>query len=142
MIPHLVKNYDGTYSPRDPWSDEWSIKNKTGSAYAVKDTSTRNYPHTQKYFVMIRMAFDNLPEVYNEKYPTELSLRKALQVAAGYFDIIYYLDGGFAKVSQSISFASMSQEEFEKLYSAVLDVILKHFGFGREFEEELILQFG
>ena len=52
--------------------------------------------------------------------------RKDVIILAGYFDATYRLDGDVRIEAKSISFASMSEDEFEKLYSATIDVILKH----------------
>lgn len=137
MKPHLVKQYDGSFQPRDKESAEWAAKKKIGSAHEVKESETRNYRFLKKYFGMLNMAFEN-----QEQFPTVETLRKAAQVDAGYYDLEGHLDGTYSKIARSIAFGSMSEEEFSKLYSDVLNVILKHFGFGEEFTIELILQFG
>lgn len=137
MKPHLIKNYDGTYRVADQITEEWSAKNKTGDAFEIKSSKTRNYLFLRKYFGMLNIAFQN-----QEQYPTVKRLREAVQVQAGYCETIYYLDGTTALKAMSISFGSMKQEEFEKLYSDVLNIILAHFGFGEEFELELIMNFG
>lgn len=137
MKPHLIKQYDGSFLPRDKESAEWAAKKKIGSAHEVKESATRNYKYHCKYFGMLNLAWEN-----QEQFKTMDLLRKAVQVNAGYYDTEYRLDGTCVLVARSIAFGSMSPEEFEKLYSDVLNVILKHFGFGEEFEMELILQFG
>jgi len=137
MKVHLKKNYDGSFLPADQEAAEWSAKLKIGQVVAADFKAVRNYEFHKKYFGMLKMAFEN-----QEDYPSLEKLREAAQIAAGYYEVIYMLDGRRGLKSQSIAFDSMNQEEFEKLYSAVLNVILAHFKFGEEFEMELILQFG
>jgi len=136
MKVHLRKNYDGTFIPADQDTAEWAVKVKTGTVVYAEFKRQRNYEFHKKYFGMINVAFQNQEEFLNEEL-----FRKTVQIMAGYFDPILF-DGNIYKIPKSISFGSMPQEEFEKLYSSVLDVILKHFRFGEEFEIELIRQFG
>jgi len=136
MKVHLKKNYDGSFLPADQETAEWAVKVKTGTVVYAEFKRERNYEFHKKYFGMINVAFQNQEEFINEEL-----FRKTMQIMAGYFDPILF-DGNIYKIPKSINFGSMAQEEFEKLYSSVLDVILKHFGFGEEFEIELIRQFG
>lgn len=136
MKVHLRKNYDGSFLPADQETAEWAVKIKTGAVVYAEFKRQRNYEFHKKYFGMIHVAFQN-----QEKFMDEEMFRKTMQIMAGYFDPILFNDHVY-KIPKSISFGSMPQEEFEKLYSSVLDVILKHFGFGEEFEIELIRQFG
>ncbi len=137
MKIHLIKMYDGQYRPATPETETWSAKQKVGEVIHANFTRARNYEFHKKYFGMLNMAFQN-----QQQYPTMENLREAVQVQVGYCETIYYLDGTTALKAMSISFGSMKQDEFEKLYSDVLNIILAHFGFGEEFELELILQFG
>ena len=52
--------------------------------------------------------------------------RKDIIVLAGYYDATYRLNGDTRIEAKSISFGSMSEDEFEKLYSACVDVILQY----------------
>ena len=136
MKVHLIKNYDGSFLPADQDTAEWAVKVKTGAVVYAEFKRERNYEFHKKYFGMINVAFQN-----QEKFTNEELFRKTMQVSAGYYDPVYFKGEEF-RIPQSISFGSMSQENFEKLYSSVLDIILKHFAFGEEFEIELIRQFG
>ena len=44
---------------------------------------------------------------------------------AGYGHPVFNIDGTFKMEADSISFGSMTQEKFDKLYSAILDKILE-----------------
>lgn len=71
-----------------------------------------------------------------DHYKNRDHLRKDLQVSAGYYDERYSFDGEVIREPKSISFGKMDQEEFDKLYSDVLDEIVKHF----HFDKQLILE--
>lgn len=48
--------------------------------------------------------------------------RKDLIILAGFYQAFYRLDGSVRIEAKSISFGSMDQEEFEELYSKIIDV--------------------
>lgn len=137
MKIYLKKAYEGYFTPADDEAAEWAVKQKVGAVVYADFKQARNYLFHKKYFGMLKIAFQN-----QEEYASLETLREAVQIAAGHYEIICLLDGRKGLKSKTISFASMKQEEFERLYSDVLDVVLKHFGFGEEFEIELIRQFG
>ena len=137
MKIHLKKNHDGSFIPADEESSEWCRKKKTGAVIHADFKQSRNYKHHKKYFGMLKLAYDN-----QEQYKSFDMLREALQIAAGHCELIQTLDGRQWVKAKTINFASMDQKEFEKLYSDVLDILVQHFGFGEEFQTELIVQFG
>jgi hypothetical protein len=93
----------------------------------------RNLPLLKKYFAMLKLAFEN-----QEEFKSFEVFREAVQIGAGFFDRVQRLHGEEIIVSKSISFAKMSQEEFGRLYVAVLDTIIDYFKFPRNgFEEEI-----
>ena len=66
--------------------------------------------------------------------------RKYATIKAGYANIYSTPKGKFVE-AQSIAFGSMKQEEFEKVYSDVLDFIIKDTGAEREFVEDNLINF-
>ena len=65
--------------------------------------------------------------------------RSLITIKAGYFEKAVLSNGHVHYEPQSIAFDSMSQEDFESLYSAALDVISKDIGATeREVEQQLI----
>jgi uncharacterized protein YktB (UPF0637 family) len=64
--------------------------------------------------------------------------RRYMTIKAGYFKA-YQLDQGMYYEAMSISFASMQQDEFEEVYSRVLDKIIEDIGVSSiEIEKQLI----
>jgi hypothetical protein len=105
---------------------------KEGEIVEVKRVSIRNVMFHRKYFALIKLAFD-----YFEPIPVEIKgrevlplknfeeFRKWMIVKAGFYDVIGYPDGSVRIRAKSQSFASMSEGEFENLYSLTIDVVLK-----------------
>ncbi|HRC03251.1 MAG TPA: DUF1367 family protein, partial [Niabella sp.] len=82
-------------------------------------------------------VFDN-----QEIYTNLDHLRHDLTVDAGYYDLTYNFNGEEVKRPKSISFSSMDETEFKKLYSDVLDSILRNFKWSqKDIEENLINYF-
>lgn len=101
-------------------------------------TRKRNIHFHRLFFCLLNMVFDN-QEIYNNLE----HLRKDLTIEAGYYDLRYGLHGEEIKEAKSISFTSMSEEEFSELYNRVIDVIVRHFHFGKdEILEEIDKYFG
>lgn len=93
----------------------------------------RNAKFHNKYFAMLGMAFEN-----QEEFKSFESFREAVQIGAGFIVRKQRLHGEEQIDSKSISFANMDQEEFDRLYVAVLDTIIDYFKFPKNgFKEEL-----
>jgi hypothetical protein len=101
-------------------------KLKIGEDYEVEIKISRNYLFLKKYFALIKLAWLNLPEQYDELYPHPDNFRKAVQIMAGFYDTYYLLDGTQIIDSKSIAFDSMDELEFKEVYNKVLDVIIKN----------------
>lgn len=109
-------------------------KIKAGEVVKLTLTRPRNYKFLRKYFALMNLAFDYFePPAHGEgsalaeKYTIEKNLdrfRKDITILAGYHEMTYRLNGDVRIEAKSISFGSMSEDEFEKLYSACITVIL------------------
>ena len=137
----LVKNTSSGLVPLYDTDFDERKKLKVGEVYLCQIARPRNYEFHKKFFALIRMAFHNLPEQLMEKCPNEDVLRKVLQVMAGHYELCYTLDGQEVISPKSISFSRMDNDEFQKLYSSVVDVTLKHIFIGSTLasvEDELV----
>lgn len=115
----LMPMYDEDYDEKK--------KLKVGQVYEAEIKQSRNYMFHKKYFALIRCAWEFLPESTQEYFHNNItSFRKALEVAAGWYEEEYSLDRHeWYQRSKSISYNSMSKEEFDNLYSSVKDVLFK-----------------
>ena len=106
-------------------------KLKQGEVYFFEVKQERNIGFHRKFFALIKMIYEN-----QDHYNNFDKLRKDLIISAGYYDEHTTIWGEVVQEAKSISFAKMSEDDFQKLYSDVLDEIVKHFNF----EKELIIQ--
>jgi len=93
------------------------VRLKQGTEYKFTVVHPRNYEFHKKYFALLRMGFQN-----QDKIKTEKEYRFLMTLKAGYFTIIL-TDKGKVFMPESISFASMDEIEFEKLYNATINVL-------------------
>jgi hypothetical protein len=87
----------------------------------------RNVKFHKKYFAMLNLAFEN-----QEEFKSFEVFRQAVQIGAGYFDRAQRMHGEEVILAKSISFSKMDNEEFEKLYTSVLDTIIEYFNFPKK----------
>lgn len=112
------------------------MKIKQGVAVRCDVKQIRNYRFHQKYFTLVQYAFELWKELLppmeykgQAVQPNFDRFRKDLTILSGHYTPVFDAKGNLRLQAKSISFASMSQDEFEDLYSAtitaVLDKILK-----------------
>lgn len=109
-------------------SDLEQLKKLPTDPLRVKVTRIRNVQFHRKWWALINFAFDCWePEEENQVGEKNLDrFRKDIIILAGFYDRYIRLDGSTRIEPKSISFANMDEDEFEKLYSKTIDVILKH----------------
>jgi len=101
-------------------------KIKAGEPVRMTFTRPRNYLFHRKFFSLITFAFDYWTPPENHVAAPNLDrFRKDITILAGYYERSVRLDGSTRVEAKSISFASMGEDEFEKLYSSCIDVIIK-----------------
>ena len=93
------------------------VRLKQNTEYKFTVVHPRNYEFHKKYFALLMMGFQN-----QDKIKTEKEYRFLMTLKAGYFTIIL-TDKGKVFMPESISFASMDELEFEKLYKTTIDVL-------------------
>jgi hypothetical protein len=125
----LQKTMSG-YVPCDQQSKEWDEKVKLGTVIHSDFKKMRNGGLHRKLFALLNLAFEYWePGEINSKYGVPEKnferFRKDCIILAGYHELVIRLDGTTRIEAKSISFASMDNTEFEKLYNGVLNVILK-----------------
>ena len=113
-------------------------KLKIGVTYSAEIRQPRNLGFHRKFFSLVEVGYNNLPEDKIDPMPSKDVYRKMCIVRAGFYQI-YKTDKGQFIEAESISFSSMPQERFEEVYSRVLDVILSDVGMiSEELENEII----
>jgi hypothetical protein len=127
----MVRRPGGSLAPATDEDAEALRKIKTGAAVRVEVKQIRNYKFLQKWFTLAKFAFDiwseRMPAIEYKGQPVRPSFdrfRKDLIILTGHYDATYNARGEVRLEAKSISFASMSEDEFEKLYSETINVIL------------------
>ena len=123
----LLKNLNNTFSIAYNSDYDKAKKMKAGTLYECDVKKKRNYMFHKKYFALINMVFDN-----QEIYSNIDHLREGITIEAGYYDYVLNFHGEHDKKVQSINFSSMDEFEFNELYSATIDVIIKYFHFKKD----------
>lgn len=101
---------------------------RVGDDVLCRVTKPRNYEFHKKFFALVRLAYDNLPEriqrmlhIYSEE-----ELLTCLKIDLGLFSTVWHGNKEVVKVG-SISFAAMDNAEFERFYDRCIDIILDRY---------------
>jgi malonyl CoA-acyl carrier protein transacylase len=93
-------------------------------------TQPRSLPFHRRFFALLDVAFDAWepePQFYKgvQIEKNRERFRKDIVIMAGYFTPVVNVKSEVRLEAKSISFAKMDQDEFQALYSRVLDIILQ-----------------
>lgn len=116
---------------RPLYDDDYEEKRKLkiGQVYKAKITKARNVEFHNKYFALIKCAWEYQDERGRESLRNNIEgFRKTAEIAAGHCDIIWSLRlKEWVEVPKSIAFDKMDEIEFQGLYDRVFDVLLQTF---------------
>jgi hypothetical protein len=116
--------------PFDDAARQFIDKMKAGALTRADYKQVRNYQFHKKYFCLVDFAFHQWEPPGGLEYqgqPVRKTLnrfRKDVAILAGFFDTTVNLRGDVRLEAKSISFAQMDAIDFERLYSATIDVVL------------------
>ncbi len=125
----LMKAPNGALVPADPQATEFIAGLKMGAAVRAEVKRMRNYQFHKKLFALLNFAFETW-EPTEATYKGQVveknfdQFRNDVVVLAGFFESTITLKGEVRVVAKSISFGNMEQDEFDRLYNAVVNVIL------------------
>jgi hypothetical protein len=137
---HLIK-HNGVFKAADHDSENAVKKISEGGIIRAKSVDQRNAKLHRKYFVLIRLAWQNLPEKFDGYFGTKTDLRKELTKLAGFYDERKDFHGNTVKEARSIAYDNMSSEEFEKLYEATVDLVARLLNTDNPTLERQIMEF-
>ncbi len=126
----LRKIQGGALIPADDESAEALTRIKAGDMVRVKWSRPRNVKFHRKFFAMLGVGFDawEPPELAHKGLPVQKNFerfRKDVVIAAGFYEPVANLKGEVRAEAHSISFGNMEEDEFEKVYGAVANVLLQ-----------------
>jgi hypothetical protein len=116
------------------WKRFWGRFKKIGAGELVKVSFKleRNSKFHRKFFALLNVGYEAWdPGRKHKTYKGDPvakdfdQFREDVTILAGFYEQTFDLDGNMKLKAKSISFASMDQDEFEKVYSAVADVLLE-----------------
>jgi len=125
----LIRTPSG-FTPASEEDFDACLKFKVGNEVRADIVQPRNVGFHRKFFAMLKVGFDawEPPEKEFRGLPVQKSFdrfRKDCTIAAGFYEPVANLKGEVRAEAKSISFASMDEAEFEKVYSAVANVLLQ-----------------
>lgn len=99
-------------------------KLKNGEEYEAEIHLVRNRKFHRKYMAFLRVSFSCLPQAVQDKYfgGKWENWRNELELMAGSYDVVFSFETKqMEHRHRSISFGSMSEEEFSDLYDKVVN---------------------
>lgn len=116
-------------------------KLKIGEIYEAEVKLQRNPQFHRKFFALINAGYTFLPERTQNGFRSVEGFRSYLLVAAGFYETYFNPRlREFVEVPKSLKFSAMDNEEFERVYESVKDVIFALIGESiteSQFEESL-----
>lgn len=125
----------GMLVPDNDETAEYVQKIKAGAVLSGEFKQPRNYRFLQKTMVLFNYCFDHFADRMGEvglEYkgqraePSKERFRKDLTILAGHYSVTFDIQGKVKLEAKSLSFASCSEEEAERIYSDVINAALKH----------------
>ena len=126
---NLRKTISG-FEPDQDYDKKLVSKLKIGEIYQAEIKKPRNILFHRKFFALLNLGFDN-----QDRYDVFEHFRKEVTMRCGHYDEHVTVTGQIFYFPKSISFASIDEIEFQKLYECAIDVILKYFITGSTPEE-------
>lgn len=129
----LFKALDGmTEDDRKAWRKFWKrmTSMQPGELISVDMTFPRNPRFHRKFFALLQVGFEAWEPGFEATHKGEPvgkdfeRFRKDVTIMAGFYEPVFALDGTLELEAKSIAFANMDDAEFERVYSAVADVLL------------------
>ena len=141
----MTRSPHGGLIPIDLADAEDLARIKSGEVLRVQVRRTRNPRFFRKWWALAKVAFDIWSDTMPAKQykgvdvrPNFDRFRKDLTILAGYYEPVFNARGELRLEAASLGFGSMSEAEFEQLYSSTIDAILsKVLGSSRLTREQL-----
>lgn len=133
MKGYLRKLQGGMLVADNEETADWlNTKVKVGAVVSGEFVQPRNYEFHKKFFALLHFAFEcwepDLGE-YNG-LPVQKNFerfRKDITIACGFYDLVTNIRGETRAEAKSISFASMGEDEFNKLYQSTITLMISKY---------------
>ena len=139
----LIKSLGGLI-PENEEEAEKLKRFKLGTTIKCKITEMVNAKFRRKWWALAELAYDSwvetagMPEYKGQRIePNFDKFRKELTILAGYWHPVVRINGDAMREADSLAWASMNEETFEKLYSATINAVLERIYKSSMSEEKL-----
>ena len=142
-MKHLfIKQAGGVLVPASDEEAEKLLRYKTGEICEAEIKLWRNPQFHRKVFAFFGFCFEywsgDQAGLENMDEASQFDrFRKDLTILAGYFEQTVRLNGEFRTEAKSLAYGNMEQDEFEKVYNALIKAALKHI-FGKTTNQDTI----
>ena len=132
----FVKQGPGVYAPIDFPTESFDENFARGDVIRADFAQMRNAAFFRKWWTLVKFAYDHwdIEEQELEDMKVQKNMdrfRKDLTILAGHYDRVFNYKGELRLEAKSISWAKMSETEFQQFYRStrkvVLDKILHNF---------------
>lgn len=105
-----------------------------GEVYTTEFKKMRNWRFHRKFFAMLGIAFDNMPDDIKDarNIHTMDGMLIDLKLLLGHYDLFVSLEGVAMYVPKSISFAAMDEDDFQQFYQRTLDIVIGRYTLGMD----------
>lgn len=127
----MTKAAGGALVPIDQQGIDYLAKLKLGAGLTVAVKRHNNVAFHRKLFALANFAFDCWEPGDKEYKGQQIEkqfdqFRDDITILAGFYETRIRLDGSIRLIAKSWSFERMSDDEKEKLYSGIINAVLKH----------------
>ena len=131
MEMYLLKIGMDAFSPSAEEDREKFDKLKSMGLFKCTIKQERDPIKHRKFFAMLEVGFDAFHPPYREYKGLPVfkdfdRFRKDVIIAAGFYEVVFDIRGRLRFKHESMSFGSMSQDRFEKLYNGCCQVLLNN----------------
>lgn len=120
-----VQKHNGKLWPHNI-EDQIKVNKLPLDPVLMRYTQVRNPKLHRKYFAFINKVYHNLPEKFDDNWPTQRSFRKEMEMHAGHYEMTVNLKGERSMQPKSISYEDLDEMAFQDLYTGVKNVIGRH----------------
>ena len=132
----LTKSF-GALKPADPVAEDYLRGLSVGEVVKVKVSKPRNGKFHNKHFALLQVGFEN-----QDQFDSFDDWRRAVTIEAGFYQDRKMFDGTVMREAKSLSYASMDELEFSRLFDASLRVVANFLGTDDATLAKEIQQFG
>lgn len=127
----LVKHPGGVFSPANETDLERLQRFKNGETYIAEIKLTRNPAFHRKVMAFFGFCFahwcaNRAGLEHMDEHIQFDRFRKDLTILAGFYVQTVRLNGEIRTEAESLAYASMDQEKFERVFNALINAAIKH----------------